>query len=355
MKRKNIIILSMILMLTLVFSGCEKETKVLSKTEVYTELVNKMSSAESYYMGFDGSMSVDMESTNPDIQLPKELTSMLSNIIFEGSFEIRKVNDNAELAFIYNVDLGGMSMDMEFYYDGNTVIIKYPMVDKYITVSLEDIIDLFQSSADDIYEEINFDNIASSSTKLIEDAYAISTESMLATVTDDDIELIDSYDYTNQGIVTSSKTLKLVIDSDFMLKYMDNMILDFKESKDFYNSLKAIVPDETFTYEKYTSYFDDFDTSSVLSSDELLAYQEALENVSYTVYIGYDDDYTVNNMSVDYDIEMTDEMTEMTTKMNALLNYTFKGINHIRKVAIPVLTEENSISLLELVEFADLI
>jgi len=342
-------------MLTLVFSGCEKETKVLNKTEVYTELVNKMSSAESYYMDFDGLMSMDMKSTNPDVQIPKELSNMLNNMIFEGSFEIRKVHDNAELAFIYNVNFGGMSMDMEFFYDGKTAIIKYPIIDKYITVSLEDIVELLKSSADDFDEEIDFDNIASSSTKLIKDAYAISTKSMLDTVTDDDIELIDSYDYTSKGVVTSSKTLKLVIDSDFMLKYMNNMVLSFKENKDFYNSLKAIIPDETFTYEKYTSYFDDFDTSSLLSSDEFLAYEEMLENISYTVYIGYDDEYTVRNMSVDYDIEMTDEMSEMTTKMNALINYSFKGINHIRKVDIPVINEENSISLLDLVGVGGLI
>jgi len=292
-----------------------------------------------------------MNSTNPNNQIPKEFANMLSNMMLDGSLEFRKVNDNAELAFIYNANFNGISMDMEFYYDGETVIINYPMIDKYIVVSLEDIINEIAGNTLNIDEDINVDNISKAIAKLIEDANNISTQSMLSTITDDDIELLDAYDYTNKDVVTTSKTIKIEIDSEFLLRYIDTLIIDFKESKDFYNSIKAVMPDdESLTYEDYVSAFDafdEFDSQSLIPNDDILKFKEVLESLTYTIYLGYDDDYIINHMSVFYGIEMTDEDAEMMTKMDAILNYTFKAHNKIRKVDIPVLTEENSINLFE--------
>ncbi|MCK8060761.1 MULTISPECIES: PDC sensor domain-containing protein [unclassified Fusibacter] len=339
-------VFSFVLILALVMAGvaCQKQ---LSAKETVERLYEESLNLDAYSAKFEGDMSMEfIGETDPMIE---QYLGMFKNIKMSGDMQYKDTDRIGDYAMNYTLDMNGMSMAIEFYFDGSRMIVNYPLLPNYIVIDLPELLGMLNEEQE-APVELDYESI-------VQDLEALTSEFMpklsgeiIKLIDENSLELLDEYTFTVDGESVTSKAVKVNLDTDLMIGMMNSLFEQAKNSEVVYQIVKKYdIDDEVGSFEDYQAGFDGL-KASFEEEMNLSEFEEMMKNISYTYILGYDKNYRVNHMALDLTMKIDDESigTEIEMTMGAVyaMNYDAKEIE------FPELTDENSMSIMEL--FPDL-
>lgn len=344
---KKLLAISISLILILSLTGCNKEE--LTNIQKYEKLIETSKNIESGKLEFDSVLDVDM--ITDDEQMAAQyapIAGMLKNLKLSGSAEYKKTEKIGDFAMLYKVEMNGMTFDLEFYFDGDKMIINYPMMADYIVIDMNEMIGMLNDT-EELDFELDFDMIMSNLDPIIEDITKISKEVMFENITEEDIEYLPKHIFTFNDVDITSEALKVNINIENMTDYMVSFLEKSKNVESFRSLVDLLDTEEDITMEVYNSYLDKGIEEMKLSGNELLEVYENINIEQYEVIFGYDKDYNVNNYDMVMIYDMYDEASEITFKLDIKMNAKMSEQNNIIEVTIPEITDKNSMSIMEMI------
>ncbi len=349
MKKKLALSICLILVLSFTFTGCKKEAELTSR-EKYEKIIEVSEQLESAKMEFDGVMDMDMGIDSGDEASAagmEMMAGMLKNIKFSGSGEYMKTDTIGDLAMVYQVDLNGITMEIELYFDGDKLIVNYPMMPKYIVIDINEVLGMANESGE-LGFELDYATIIANLDPIMEDYMKISKEVIFENLKDEDIEFIEEYTFTFKGEETKTEALKLNVRIDNVDDYMKSFFVKAKDVESFRSIIDLFNTEEEVTMEVYNAYIDEALTEMEASEAELLSAYDNMTINQYDIILGYDKDFNTTNYDVIMSYDIYDEYSEMNTKLSMTMNSILTNHNSITEVTIPEIDEENSTSFMEL-------
>lgn len=337
-------------MITLVVAGCTAE-KELTNKEKYARIMENSQNLDSYAADFEGTMSMDMEMDPAEMAEMEPFMNMFQNIKFGGTMEMKKSDKIADLGMQYNVNMNGLAMMLELYFDGQQLIIDYPMLQQYIVLDLKAIYEMENKSADQApIVPLSYDELITLMDEVFDDLYPMFSESLVAAIDEEDIEYLESYDFVYDGETQSMSALKVNLDAEAYAAYMLQLMEVFKNSEEVYELVQQIAPEEVTSFEDYQAAIDEAIAEMKADEEGIEMLKEQMGDMVYTMIIGYDKDYQIQLMDADIQMTVTDEYTDMTMTMDMDMSCRYRDHNNIDAVTIPEITDENSMDYNELME-----
>lgn len=348
MKKKVIIGIVLVVVLSLIFMSCNREAD-LTALEKYEKIIEASEELESAKMEFEGILDLDMDIATDDEATAAAMgmmTDMFRNIKFTGSGEFVKTEAIGDLAMVYQVNFNGMTMEIEFYFDGERLIVNYPMMPKYIVIDINELLGLASESGE-LGFELDYDTIIANLDPIMEDYMRIVKEVVSDNLKDEDIEYIEEYTFTFNEVENKTEALKLNIQIDNLDKYMESFLVKAKDVESFRSTVDLFNTEEEVTMEKFNAYIDDA-LAEMKASEGVSAGYENMTIDQYDIIMGYDKNYNTTNNDIIMSYDMHDEYSDTNTKFSMTMKTIYTDHNKITEVTIPEIDDENSMSFMDL-------
>jgi hypothetical protein len=350
---KKILALSILLMIVLAFTftSCINQGELTSR-EKYEKIFEASEQLESVKMEFDGVMSMDvdmgMDSVDEASAAGMEMMAdMLKNIKFTGSGEYMKTDTIGDLAMVYQVNLNGITMEIELYFDGDKLIVNYPMMPKYIVIDMNEVLGMANETGE-LGFELDYETIIANLDTIMEDYMRISKEVVFENIRDEDIEIIEEYSFTFKGEETKTEALKVNVRIDNMADYMKSFFVKAKDVESFRSIMDLFNTEEEVTMEVYNAYIDEALAEMEASEAEMLSAYDNMTINQYDIVIGYDKDFNITDYDAIMSYDLYDENSEMNMNFSVNMNSILTNHNSITEVTIPEIDEENSMGFTDL-------
>lgn len=331
--------LALIVAIALV-TGCQPKLtakQTLEKISQISMLQNQMG------VDFEGKMDMDFTG-----EVPPEAEAymgMLKNITFNGHMDLKETDKLADMAMKYTVNLNGLSMEIEAYFDGEQVIIKYPVLPQYIVLNIKTIIEEGLDEAG-LATDINYDTMISDLEGLSKTWVPGFYTKMMAGLDESTLTLHDAYSFTFEDKTVTSKAVEVSINAQQLKNLIGAALDQTMESREVYDLIKKY--DTENAIESFETYQEQIKTAkdeimAELDSEEAL---KALDSLKYTYVIGFDKKYKPTYMAANMSLAIDDEMTDMNATVNMTANYRYVYDDIV--VTMPELNEQNSLTFEDL-------
>lgn len=329
--------LVILLVLSLALVGCQK---TLTPKETAIKLFENRAMLEGYDMKFEGDLSIELGGeVDPSVE---QYLGILKNIKLTGDMQYQKTDKIGDYAMHYTVDLNGMVMNMEMYFDGTQMIIKYPLLPNYIVVDLAELLEK-ASEEGGLPFTLDYDAIVADLTTVMNELMPKLNVEMMKLINEESLEIIDAYTFTVDGESVTSKALKIDFNAELFEGMMNSFIDIAKDSKVLYDVLKKYdVENELGTFEAYQSNFEVM-KETLENEVDMTEFYKILEALEYTYILGYDKSYKVKHMATKMVIRI-DEAT-FGTDATMTMNSVYAMDESKSEVVFPEITEENSMFL----------
>jgi hypothetical protein len=331
----------MMLVLALMVAGCQPK---LTPKQTFQKIQENSLAQKNYSATFEGQMDMTFEGDVPPEAAP--YMEMFKNIKYSGDMQIKDTEKLADLAMHYTINLNGLSMDIELYFDGDKMVIKYPVLPQYIVVDMKEMIDAANEQSE-LPVKLDYLTLIGDLENLSNTWLPGFSAKVLESMDEKSMTLLDTYDFTMNGETVKSKAIQINMTPDMMINMMYAVIDQTKESRELYDVLKKYDTENTLgTFEEYQKTLADGKTE--LSADpEIESLKKMMENMQYSYIIGYDKKYNATMMAMDMKLDIKDEATALNATMNmkGVYKMSYKDV----VVTIPVITKENSMSFMEMI------
>ncbi len=326
----------MVLVLAMSTMGCQPK---LTPKETLQKIQASAMAQKNYAAAFEGQMDMTFKGDVPPEAAP--YMDMFKNIKYSGDMQFKDTDKLADMAMHYNVDLNGLSMKLEMYFDGDQMIVKYPVMPQYIVVDFKEVLDKATESAD-MPVKVDYASLIADLETLSNTWLPGFSTKVLEGADEKSMELIESYEFTLNGVKSKSKAIKVTLTAEAVMNMFNAAIAQTKDSKELYTVLKKYDTTGAIgTFEEYQALITE--GNSALELDEL---KKAMENVQYAYIIGYDRKYMPTTIAMDMKMAIKDEASAMDVAVNmtGVYQMNYKEV----AVVIPEITPENSLSLVDM-------
>lgn len=336
MRKILFILVTTILMISLL--SCQEE---LTAKQTLDKLYENQKQVENYQVDFNALMNIDVQMADIPSDV-KPFLDMLKNLKVEGQMAYKNTDKIGDFASDYTLHLNGMSMTMEMYFDGDQMILNYPMIPQYMVMNINDLLQQAEAQGQELPftgQELimKLDALIS---LLADDVY----QAILSVITEDHLELLETYEFENG---TTSKAVKVTLDRDLMVDMMKSLFTTLQNNEDLYNALKSMdTNDEIPNFEEYKKMLES--AKAELDQDIQDEFSQVMGNLSYTYILGYDKAYNINNIFADMLIGISDPDTQGKIDLSMAINYIISTDSV--EVTFPELDETNTINLLDMVK-----
>jgi len=323
-------VLSLLLVFVLaisVFTGCKKETPKEALQKGFENSLNIKTSQSS----FDMTLNFDFDASEaPDQAF---LLQMINGSTVKGEFT--SDIDKMELAGQLVLDMNGMSYTSDIFSTPEKVVLKVPMMNKYLIMDQN-------MSADD-------------QDKQKEDMKKLNTEVMdtlLSNIKDENIKVLEKEKISTPEGEVEVTGYAITFNNDEMMKVMDDLLSYLFKNEIFRNSMKNSIKNQAKLEGEELS--DEEVDAKVKEAEEEMnkAITEMKEHLTFDsleVIYGLDKDYNVRSSSVKGTVSIKDdENIQNPISIKFDVNSQNWNINKPVKIEIPELNEENSMKMEEL-------
>ncbi len=310
MKKILIVILALALII-ITLTACNTDN--LGQYKKALEKTNQIKKGQS-----SGEMSVKLD-FNTDEMSQEDIREINNFKEMSGSFNI-VFDDEAEKAIFRNyLNFGGLGYDFDMYLNGEEVVMKLPVIGKYIKVSETQQSNGDTESYNQIVSDDTMEQIAEKWIGLMKEEDVFKGKDIIITTPDGDVKT------TEYTITLSNEQIRELILQIIEIASEDDKL------RSFYNENVIIKNDDIDV---------DISFDKVLKDIKDNIDKFEIENFKYTALVDIDG-YIVNE-NLTYSIKSADE--EITLK-SAEYNLDVKNwdINKEQTFNFPVLTEENTL------------
>lgn len=328
MKRK-VLLITAVLILTLIFTGCAKSPKdELNNAFVKSNEINSQQTSLNINMNMDGGNL----SNDPELQMAM---SMFNNINMKIDSKIDEEKNESKIA----MSIAGIMIEGEIFTDGEVVAIKYPLIgtmlgigDKYMLASVEDM------------EQNNGQLQSIDSNEMIE-LSKVSREALLSQITEEEITVTKDVELeTPEGSIKGTEYIINLPDkktTGFLKQLIKNSLNNelLKDKTVQFLMQQALAMGNSITEEDINSNSDKVidDTFKSENTDIIVDMKFILDNKDY-----------IRGGNTSLELTTTDPDTQDKVKLTMSMNQKVWNINNELEFETPEFTEENSIQMDEM-------
>lgn len=331
--RSSVCLLIILLILIPSLAGCQPK---LTAKETFDRIYVASQAKQSIHYKIEGKMSsVAMFPSKEDMdEFPAYTT--LSNMLKDATFKMdgyfEKTDKLGLMQLAYDVNLDGMSMHFDLFYDDNQLMIKYPLLSQFLVLSADQAIDAINEKTG---FDMTYQSLTSDYQLLMDHWYPEYLESYLATVGDEDVELIDEYEFIVDGKKVTSRALRLKYSPELSERSMTALMASLASNQKVYEIVeKYDKKDEIASFENYQVNLRHFFSKMNLRP----------EGVTMDYVMGYDKAFNITHLDITMDVATEDPSfgkLGMTMSIDGEMTYEKEAID------FPELTESNQMDLLE--------
>lgn len=329
------------LSLVLLSAGCQPK---LTPKETYTRISEQTLTHKNMNVTFEGEMSMAFEGDiDPSAQ---PFLEMFKSIKLKGDMQTRDTDRLADLAMHYDLDLNGLGMKLEMYYDGDKAIIKYPVMPDYLVLDMEKAMDLVNQEAD-LPMELDYTSIIADLETLSKTFLPKYMAKYNGTINEKDVSLIEDYTYTINGKTVKSCALKMTLSPESIIGTYDALYAQVAESKELYDIIKKYdTENQLGTFEAYQKAIADNKTE-VFATLDIDTLKESMKGMTYEYIMCFDKKYNLTAANITMNMDTTDPTTGYKVKMD--LKLLSKADYSDKAIVFPALTDDNQTDLLEMI------
>lgn len=332
------------LLIALIVSATGCQPKLTAK-ETYERMQSNALTQAHASLSFSGDFGItfDEQTTEALKQDPATgtLVNMFKNVTFKGKGQYQKTDRIGKMGLNYDLDLNGLTMKMDLFFDEEQLIVKYPLFPQYLVLNVEEGIAKINELGD---LNLTYTSLLEDYNTLIQGWYPEYVKQHAATFEETDIELLDKYDFTVDGKTVSSKAIRLKMDVNTFVKSNEALVKSLSESQQIYDLLKKYdINSELGTFEEYQS-----ELKTQLEAMDLgTADPEAmamLEKMTMDYVIGFDKSYRMTYVDFSLDMPIEDpSIGAVTLKMSMDAAMSYDPV----EIVFPELTEDNQLSIID--------
>lgn len=307
---------------------------------------------ESYHVDATGKMSMGLESENGVPDYMSTVFKMYENMTLNISSDVVMKQDDFQMKMIEEIDMGGMTFEVEAYIKDEAFILKYPIFGQYISFTLEDMERIMEIDLPDTFMS---DVIA-----LIPDLQKESAEILMSYLNEENVKYADPYILNNNGYEQNLHVIEIEFDSETLVNIYCDLALALLENE------KGIALAETVIEASGESIPEDFienlddlktqvadfkkpDSELRLSMGEEM--QTVLDNIHYNYKVGVSNINIPKMMWISVDMAMPmDGMDDVTMRAQYDLEYRLSKYNEIDEIELPPMDESDILRVDELIE-----
>lgn len=345
-KHRSLWLVTSLLIAVVVFAiGCQPK---LTAKETYERMTTNALTQTHTNLSFSGNMGItfDEKASESLQQDPGTATmmNMFKNITFKGKGQIQKTDRIGKLGLNYDLDLNGLSMKMDVYFDEDQMIVKYPLLPQYLVLNVEEGIAQINELSG---LSLTYDSLLADYKTLMNGWYPEYVKQYAATVEESSLELVDKYDFTVDGKTVSSKALRVKMDAQTLAKSNEALLKSLTDSQVIYDLLKKYdTENELGTFEEYqASLKDSLKEMDLNTLDDQT--KSMLEKMTLNYVIGYDKSYRMTYIDMDLDMPIEDPtMGAISMKMgiDAVMSY------EPSEIKFPELTQDNQLNVIDFIK-----
>lgn len=343
LKRSLAILLVLLVLGTL--AGCQPK---LTATETYERILKNSMTNKQMTMDMVGTMSMDLgalaDAASGD-PTASTMAEMFKNIGFKANMQYALKDKTADFAMTYDVDLNGMAMHIEAFFDGDQVILKYPLMPQYLVLKVEEVIETINESTG---LTLTYEGLLDDFKTIMVDWYPKYMEASMAAITPEDLTLIDNHTFKVGEETYTSKALQINFSQETFKKSTEALVTSLKDSEALYNVIKKYDTENTIES------FEVYQETVALALEELMAVYDSedmasiYDGMTFNYVIGYDKKYQMNYM--DYGINMV--FNDPTTESEVTMSMAMAGVATYDPVTInfPELTDTNQLNIMDFMD-----
>lgn len=307
---------------------------------------------ESYRMDATGNMNMSLESEDEIPGYLQQAFKMYDNMELHIQADIITKPDNFQMKMLESVDMGGMKFDVEIYLKDQELLVKYPILGNYISITLEDLKEVTGIKLPDNFE----DRLISLLPEMQEDMATISKTYF----TEENVKYVEPYNMVNDGYEQKLNVVQIDIDSEMIVQIYADMILSLIENENGLALVKEVVElnGETLP-EDFETKLDELKgivqaVKNPDSDERAMLYDEIgpiLDNLKYTYSIGF------SNLNIPKMIWMNMDMTlpmDGFDEVNMRIVYNVESrlskFNEIDSIEMPEIDESDITRISELID-----
>jgi len=307
---------------------------------------------ESYRMDAKGSINMNLESENEVPQYLEQMFKMYDNMELSIQADVVSKPDNYQMKMLENIDVGGMQFDVEIYLKDYELLIKYPIIGNYISITLDDIKDLTGIELPETFEQ---DVLA-----LIPMIEKDMTEIVLTHLTDENVQYKEPYLMNNDGYEQTLNVIEITMDSETIIQIYADVILSLLNNDEGLALIEEVIEMNGESLpEDFKSELSEVkilveavkDPESDARAELKAELGPILDNLEYTYDIGLSNLNIPKMMWMKMDMRFpVDEYNGVDMHMVYDLEYRLSKFNEIDEIVLPQLEESDVIRVHELIE-----
>lgn len=343
-KFQKVSFFAILLVLTLLMLvGCQPK---LSAKETFDRVQQSNMGNKSIGFNIDGGMSMNMADVASGATAQAPAVSAVSNMLKDMTFKMdgyfEKSDKIGQLELAYDIDLNGMAMHIEVYFDDEKLVVKYPMMPQFLVMDVDKSMEMLSEQTK---LDMSYDSLVADYKTLMSDWYPQYLKSYLSLVGDQDVELIDKYVFTVDGKEVTSRALRLKSSPALMIQNNQAFFDSLVNNQKMYDLVKKYDTDGAIgSFEDYQNGLKEILKPLNMKGDDPVA-KAIYENMKMDYVVGYDKDFRMTYM--DMAMEMTTEDPTLG-KMNVMINMSGAMTYDEKEIAFPELTETNQKDMLEM-------
>ncbi len=243
-----------------------------------------------------------------------------------GSFSA-SFDDEAGLGIIRNyLSLGGLGFDMDIYINGDEIVMKLPVLGKYMRI-------------DEMQAPLDVEKLEKDGVMINEETQARLGEKWLGLLKKEDV-------FKGKDIVLTTPDGE-VKTTEYTIRLKDEQIKSLaKDALDILSKDEKLKRNYEENFRKYVSRLEDTSFEKLLSDVGEDMEKNTVENFNYTAYVDIDG-YIVNEL-IEFELKKKEITPASISGISYRLDIKNWDINKEQKFECPVLTEENTVDMDEI-------
>ncbi len=336
-----------LLVLTLLMvMGCQPK---LSAKETFDRVQQSNMANKTIGFNIDGTMSMNMDdgvsgvsAQDPTVSAASTISNMLKDVNFKMSGYFEKSDKIGQLELAYDMDLNGMAIHIEAYFDDEKLVVKYPMMPQFLVMDVDKSIEMLNEKTE---LDMSYDSLVADYKTIMSDWYPEYLKAYLSLVGDKDVELIDKYVFTVDGKKVTSKALRLKFSPELVVQSNKALFDSLVNSEKMYDLVKKYDTEGVIaSFEDYQKDLKEILKQLNMNADDP-ATQAAYENMKMDYVVGYDKDFRMTYVAMTMDMTTEDPTFG---KMNMMMDLSGAMTYDDKEIKFPELNETNQMDMLEM-------
>lgn len=334
-----------ILALLLIATGCQPK---LTPTETYDRIQQNSLNNKFTHVNYSGKMSMilDDKAKEAVAQDPnaENLLNMFKNIEFKGNVHFEQTEKIGKMAMNYDINLNGLSMTFDLFFDDEKLVMKYPLLPQYLVLNMDEAIGAINENSD---LNLSYEGLLADYQAIVKEWYPSYLQTLSKNIADTNLVMLDTYEFTMDGKTYTSKAIEVKYDLNLINRSNEALLKSISESEALYQIVKKYNTTNIFeSFEAYQKNILDSVSALNISPDEP-ELARLIEKMSMSYVMGYDRDYKLTFIDSKLQMPMEDPNLGSVD-----LSITMQGTFSYEDLALvmPEITADNQLNIIDYIK-----